>query len=147
MKLVFKVPSNVLFRPIINRLQGLDQLFYIYSVKMAYLPPLLLHPPPQPPPLHRYLALLQPPHLLSLNILTALWAFLQYVCSCLTCKPLRCLIVWFASQSAKHVDTLIAHLGVSLHLSLYTLQSYPSFSHCLSKRMTEPFRNGARDWS
>lgn len=36
---------------------------------------------------------------------------------CLTCKPLHCLIVWFGLQSAKHVDTLIAHLGVFLHLS------------------------------
>lgn len=115
MKLMFKVPSVATFKPTINQLQGLDQLFYVV-VNLAYLPPPFLPPSSLPlipgtPPAS--------PSVLSEHTNVSLGFLTTCLFLCLTCKTLYCLIVWFGSQSAKHVDALIAHLGVFLHLSPY----------------------------
>lgn len=101
-----------------NRVEGLDQLFYIYSCQPD-LPASIFLPRVS---FDWYLALLQLSHLFSLNILPCLWDFIRHVCSSVWhANPLHCLIVWFGSQSAKHVDTLIAHLRVFIYLSPYIM--------------------------
>lgn len=125
MKLMFIVPSIALLKPVINRVQGLDQLFYIFSCQpglpaSSFLPPRSLPSIPGSPPAS--------PSVLSEHTNVSLGFHTACLFLCLTCEPLHCLIVWFGLQAAKHVDTLIAHLGVFLHLSLHTLQHDPSYS-------------------
>lgn len=133
------MPSGVKSKPIINRKQGFNQLFYISSCQwptcllllhlLSSLPSIPGSPPASPSVLCEHTNV-------SLGFLTAR-LFL-----CLTCKLLHCLIVWFGLQSAKHVDTLIAHLGVSLCLSpcITAILLLPSL---LSERLNH-FGNGTR---
>lgn len=138
MKLMFKVPSVALFKPIINRLQGLCQLFYIYSVNMAYLPPLFL--PLQLPSIDSWLSS-------SLPILTAsgLSYSLSVPLSDMQTSPLSDCLVWFAvCQTRGH--TYRSPWGLSTSLCLY-ITALSLFLSLPLQCTTEPFRNGARDWS
>lgn len=110
----WKWSSIVLFNPIKNRSTGFRTA--ILDVELSAWSTCLLnfyrsHPSITGP-------LPAPPSVLSEHIYISPGCLTACLFLCLTCKLLCCLAVWFGLQSARHVDTLIAHLQWSPHCAV-----------------------------